>query len=547
MFELATAAQMKRMDQAAIQDRGIPSTVLMERAAQGIIQAIEDLMEDAAPGREKRLFLPEVRGEVVTEEGAFPFTRNGPGQGRTAAVFAGPGNNGGDGVAAAGLLRKAGWTVRCFLVGKREKMTADSREMERRLNELGGALEDYVPGSGEQEAFALGADVIVDALFGVGLNSPLREPGASAVRLMNLSDAKVVSADIPSGVETDTGRILGDAVRADVTVTFSMAKPGLYVGKGALFAGKVVVHDIGIPEDIIQGEEYMTHLVTPALAAGWLPRRAADGHKGDFGKVLVVGGSTGYTGAPVLASRGALRSGAGLVSLAVPETVYPIIAAKCDEAMASPLPAGEDGRLGEEALVPLLGALAGKDAALIGPGLGQDPALDSLICQVLSTVNFPLVVDADGINALSRHMDVLDARRDCPTILTPHDGEFARLGGDLSDGDRLGAARAFAREHGCLLVLKGHRTIVALPNGECFVNTTGNSGMAKGGSGDVLGGILLSLLGQGLDPVRAAVCAVWLHGRAGDLAAADKGEYGMLPSDLVEQLPYAIKEIAVRR
>ena len=545
MLELATAAQMKRMDQRTIQERGIPSTVLMERAAQGILLTIEDLMEDAAPGREKRLVLPMARGEVITEEGRFPFTRNGPEQGRTAAVFSGPGNNGGDGVAVAGLLKKAGWTVRCFLVGRREKMTADSREMERRLNELGGVLEDYIPGDGEQEAFTLGADIIVDALFGVGLNSPLREPGASAVRLMNLSDAKVVSADIPSGVETDTGRILGDAVRADVTVTFSMAKPGLFVGKGALRAGKVIVHDIGIPEDILGGETFDTHVIDGGLVRSWLPRRPADGHNGDCGRVLVVGGSTGYTGAPVLCARGALRSGAGLVSLAVPEAVYPIIAAKCDEAMASPLPAGEDGRLSEEALVPLLGALAGKDAALIGPGLGQNPGLDSLVCQVLSTVNFPMVVDADGINALSRHMDVLDARRDCPTILTPHDGEFARLGGDLSSGDRLGAARTFAQAHGCLLVLKGHRTIVALPNGECFVNTTGNSGMAKGGSGDVLGGILLSLLGQGMNPVRAAICAVWLHGRAGDMAAEDKGEYGMLPSDLVEQLPYALRELGV--
>ena len=257
-------------------------------------------------------------------------------------------------------------------------------------------------------------------------------------------------------------------MRADVTVTFSMAKPGLFVGKGALRAGKVVVHDIGIPEDILGGETFDTHVIDGGLVRSWLPRRPADGHKGDFGRVLVVGGSTGYTGAPVLCARGALRSGAGLVSLAVPETIYPIIAAKCDEAMPSPLPAREDGRLSEEALVPLLGALAGKDAALIGPGLGQNPGLDSLVCQVLSTVNFPMVVDADGINALSRHMDVLDARRDCPTILTPHDGEFARLGGDLSSGDRLGAARTFAQAHGCLLVLKGHRTIVALPNGECF-------------------------------------------------------------------------------
>lgn len=542
MLELASAAQMREMDRIAIEERGIPSTLLMERAAQGVFEAVVELAEErAAGGRE--MLRPESRGEVVTENGAFGFEHDVPGREMRAAVFSGPGNNGGDGVAAAALLRQAGWTVRCFLAGSREKMTADCREMTRRLEALGGALEDYVPGDGAQEAFVMSADVIVDALFGVGLNAALREPGASAVALMNRADAPVVSADIPSGVETDTGRILGDAVRADVTVTFSRGKPGLYVGKGALCAGKVVIHDIGIPQDILNGAAYMTHVIDSALVRQWLPERPADGHKGDFGKVLVLGGARGYTGAPVLAARGALRTGAGLVNVAVPETIYPIIAVKCDEAMPSPLPVGEDGELGESALMPLLGMLAGKDAALIGPGLGRSAGAETLVYSVLTTVDFPLVVDADGINALARHMDILDGRRDCPTIVTPHDGEFARMGGDLSGGDRLGAARRFAVEHGCLLVLKGHRTILALPNGECFVNTTGNSGMAKGGSGDVLGGMILSLLGQGMNPVRAAVCAVWLHGRAGDLAAADKGEYGMLPGDLVEQIPYAIKEL----
>lgn len=516
MKNLATAAQMREMDRIAIEERGIPSTLLMERAARGVAAAAEELC---------------------------PAAQELPAQNRTAAVFAGPGNNGGDGVAAARLLRQAGWTVRCFLAGSREKMTEDCREMARRLHEAGGTLEDYAPESGEQAAFAMSADVIIDALFGVGLNAPLRQPGASAASLINRSPARVVSADIPSGVEADTGRALGEAVSADVTVTFSMAKPGLYVGKGALRAGRVIVHDIGIPADVLCGTDYMTHVIDGNLAGGWLPRRPADGHKGDFGKVLILGGSTGYTGAPVLAARGALRAGAGLVSLAVPAAIYQIAAVKCDEAMPAPLPSAEDGKIAEEALLPLLGMLAGKDAALIGPGLGQSGGVDSVICNVLSTVDYPLVVDADGINALSRHMNILDGRRDCPTILTPHDGEFARMGGDLSGGDRLGAARGFAAEHGCLLVLKGHRTIVALPNGECFVNTTGNSGMAKGGSGDVLGGMILSLMGQGMNPVRAAVCAVYLHGRAGDLAAADKGEYGMLPSDLIEQIPYAIKEL----
>ena len=500
MTPLATAAQMKRMDQTAIQERGIPSALLMERAARGILSAVESLA----------------------------------GEGHTAAVFSGPGNNGGDGVAVAGLLRKAGWQVRCFLAGRREKMTDDCREMERRLNETGGILEDYVPGDGEQTAFAMGADVIVDALFGVGLNSPLREPGASAVKLINLSPARVVSADIPSGVEADTGRILGDAVEADVTVTFSMAKPGLYVGKGALRAGKVIVHDIGIPEDIRHAESYEAFLITEELVKGWLPRRPADGHKGDFGKTLIIGGSVGYTGAPVLAARGALRSGAGLVTVLTQEAVYPIVASNCLEAMARPLPGD---------YLDVLGLAEKNDALLIGPGLGQGPEAAALLPILLQRLDRPLVLDADGINILAGHMDILDRRRKVPPVLTPHDGEFARLGGDLSRGERLQAAREFAVAHGCVLVLKGHNTIVAQPDGQCYVNATGNSGMAKGGSGDVLGGMILSLIGQGLSSERAAVCAVYLHGRAGDLAAADKGEHGMLPTDLIEQIPYAIKEL----
>lgn len=507
MLKLAAAAQMKRMDDIAINEKGIPSTVLMERAARGILTQVTALSD----------------GPVV--------------------VFAGPGNNGGDGVAVAGMLKEQGRAVRCFLVGQREKMTADCREMERRLVELGGTLEKFDPESKEQAACAMSADLIVDALFGVGLNSPLRQPGEEAVKLINASPAKVVSADIPSGIEADTGRVLGDAVRADVTVTFSMAKPGLFVGKGGVYAGKVVVHDIGIPAEVMAGERFDTYLIDEALVKSWLPKRPADGHKGTFGKVMVVGGSGGYTGAPVLASRGALRTGAGLVTVGVPSGVYDIVAVKCDEAMPRPLPNGKNGTFSEDAIAPLMGLLARNDAALLGPGMGRSGSVETMMCYVTATVNYPLVIDADGINALAGHMDVLEGRRDCPTILTPHDGEFARMGGDLSHGDRLGAARAFARYYGCLLVLKGHNTIIALPNGECFVNATGNSGMAKGGSGDVLGGMILALLGQKMNPVRAAVCAVYLHGRAGDLAAADKGEYGMLPTDLIEQIPYAIKEL----
>ena len=532
MENLATAAQIRRMEQIAIQERGIPSARLMERAAQGIVQAAAGLILGET-GRGERPF-PDGLDGWAEQGNALAQVRNALGKVPAAAIFAGPGNNGGDGIAAAWLLTQAGWRVRCFLVGRREKMTRDSLEMEARLKAAGGTLEPYGADDRGQAAFAMNADVLVDALFGVGLNAPLKDPAASAVRRMNLSPAPVVSADLPSGVEADTGRILAEAVRARVTVTFSLAKPGLYVGKGALYAGEVVVWDVGIPEDVLRWERVSTCLTNGKLTASWLPRRPADGHKGDFGKVLVVGGSVGFTGAPVLAARAALRAGAGLVTVLTHPEAYPVVASGCLEAMARPMP---------EDYLEVLSMAEGGDGVLAGPGLGQGPRAAGLVPLLLRRMTGNVVVDADGINLLARHMDVLGERPAGTTILTPHDGEFARLGGDLSSGDRLGAARDFAVRHRCVLVLKGHRTITAWPDGQCFVNPTGNSGMAKGGSGDALGGMILALLGQGLDPGRAAVCAVWLHGRAGDLAAADKGKYGMLPTDLIEQIPYAIKEL----
>lgn len=263
-----------------------------------------------------------------------------------------------------------------------------------------------------------------------------------------------------------------------------------------------------------------------------LPRRPRDSHKGDYGRVFILAGSRGYTGAPCLAARAAVRGGAGLVTLAVPEDVYPIVAAKCcDEVMVWPLPE-DDGAVVDKA--------GGSGAAVIGPGLGQGERAERLVLRLLRELDCPVILDADGLNIVSRHIDVLDERAG-ETILTPHDGEFARLSGcELPIRDRLGAAAEFARRHRCTLVLKGFRTVISA-GGTCVVNPTGNPGMAKGGSGDALAGLMGALAAQGVPD--APILAVWLHGQAGDLAAQDKGEYGMTPSDLVEQIPYAIKEL----
>ena len=280
--------------------------------------------------------------------------------------------------------------------------------------------------------------------------------------------------------------------------------------------------------------------ITASRVRRILPRRDPAGHKGDFGKVLCVCGSVGYTGAPIFASRAAVRTGSGLVFLAVPQSVWPVAAVKSDEAMPFPLPETADGKLSLLAEEPVRQRAADCDAALIGCGLGRSWQTDALV-QNLLNIDKPLVLDADGLNALDGHPELLQ-KRTAPTVVTPHEGEFLRLGGDLTPG-REAAAAAFSKKYGVYLVLKGHHTLVAAPDGRLAVNDTGNCGMAKGGSGDVLAGMVLSLLGQGCEAFDACCAAVWLHGRAGDLAAAEKGERGMTPTDLLEQIPYAMKNI----
>ena len=536
-MRIATAQQMRDMDRIAIQERGVPSTQLMERAASAVAETAAQLAEEGRrAGRtgETRV----LASDCLPGQGG---PRRGP---LRAACLCGPGNNGGDGVAAARLLLELGFEVRAVLVGRREKMTDDCRAMEARLEESGGKLEDFTAAGPGLEQWCREADVLVDALFGIGLNTQLRGDALAAVELMNASPAPVVSADIPSGVEADTGRVLGAAVEAAATVTFSLPKAGHYLGRGGVCSGKVIVVDIGIPQDLVEGAQ--TELWAVYSGEIHLPRRPREGHKGTFGRVYILGGSVGYTGAPVLAAKAAVRSGAGLVSVGVPAPAWPVAAAKLNCAMPHPLPAGKEGCLSLEAIEEVQTRIAGAGVCLIGPGLGRGKGVASVVRHLLSEIHVPVVLDADGINALEGHIDILDARQGLFTILTPHDGEFARLTGHMPGEDRLEEARTFAREHGCCLVLKGHRTITAFPDGAAFVNTTGNPGMAKGGSGDVLAGIIVSLLGQGLSAREAVPAAVCLHGEAGDRCAVRLGEYGMTPADLVEELPQVLLEHTVR-
>lgn len=499
-MKIASASAMKAMDAYAIQTMGISSVWLMENAALAVTEQVMNLL-NGVPAN-------------VT-------------------VFCGSGNNGGDGVASARFLMKKGCKVRCFLTGRREKCTPDTLEMERRLQQAGGMLEPFSLEAARQSL--ADCEVVVDALFGTGLNSALRGNALDAVHLINACGLPVVSCDIASGVETDTGKILGDAVRATVTVTFSMAKPGQLLPPGMSCTGKLVIADIGIPQEAQRRQPVLGEYINADYVKVRLPRRLPDSHKGDYGKVLLICGSTGLTGAAAMASRAALRSGAGLVSLGVPAAVYPVLATRAaEEVMVFPLPCDEAGRLSEEALPEILQRMQGQNACLLGPGLGRSAALDTLIMELVIRSEIPLVVDADGINALSKNLPCL-GKASCPVILTPHDGEFVRLGGDPTM-NRFEGVLSLARATGAIVVRKGYRTIVS-DGTELLVNSTGNPGMATGGSGDTLSGILLALLGQGLQPLEAAAAAVWLHGAAGDRCAEKIGEYGMLPTDLIEEIP----------
>ena len=310
---------------------------------------------------------------------------------------------------------------------------------------------------------------------------------------------------------------------------------------GYTHCSDITACDIGIPGDLIEGAVSPVFSVIPGKVG--LPKRQPDSHKGNYGRCLIVAGSVGYTGAPALAARAASRMGAGLVYLGVPNQIYDIMAVKLDEEMPFPLPGDKDGRLAANAAGEILRRANQCDVCLIGPGLGRSPEITELVNSVIRLVERPIVLDADGLNAIADNTGIL-AEAAGPLILTPHPGEFARLGGDLSSSDRLNAARAFAHEHGCVLVLKGHRTITALPDGTAYINTTGGPAMAKGGSGDVLAGMIAALIGQKLPLADAVITAVYLHGLAGDMCSAENGEYSVTAGDIVSMLPKAAKSIA---
>jgi ADP-dependent NAD(P)H-hydrate dehydratase / NAD(P)H-hydrate epimerase len=513
-MKIVTGETMQAMDRRTIEKFGISGLDLMERAGQECSDVI--------------------------------LHRFGNGLDRCAVILAGKGNNGGDGYVIARHLTQAGWRVTTLVLSTRDEISGDARA---NLDLLTADCLCFCPGSGELAlhlSIFSRADLIIDALFGTGLKSEVRGIYAEAVELINGMGLPVVSVDIPSGIDAGTGRVLGCAVRADLTVSFALAKLGLILYPGAAYCGELQVVDIGIPPEVsaaVDGFEYLDAFSVKPL----LRKRERFAHKGSFGHCLVVAGSTGKTGAAAMTANSAVRSGAGLVTLAVPASLNAILEVKTTEPMTLPVPDGDAGYLTDLSGDMLVVALAGKSAVALGPGLSLHEGTVSVVRRLMSAAEIPLVIDADGLNALAQDPSLLLGKRPSTVILTPHPGEMARLAGiTVADveADRIATARSFSSRYGVYLVLKGARTVIAAPDGRIAINGSGNPGMASGGMGDVLTGILVALLGQAYDPFTVCRLGVYIHGAAADLVAAEKGEIGISAEDVQESIPCAFHKLA---
>lgn len=501
-MKLVTVSQMQSIEQACV-DRGIALVRLMENAGRALAEKVAQLVGD----------------------GAVTF-------------LIGPGNNGGDGLVAAEVLAKRNTDVRVYTFKRASTSPFNGRVVRAEDDEDGSNLREFL----------LASSVVVDGLLGIGQNRPVEGPLAHIVRIANTRPNPgtfTLAVDIPTGVDADTGEVLGEAFQADGTLCMGFAKVGTVVYPGATYAGALYVTGAGIPNDL--ADPVTCSLTDSAEAKHLLPERAIDANKGSSGRLLAVCGSRDFTGAPVLVSLAAYRCGAGLVELAIPERIKTSVASHALEPIYLPLP-DVNGKLGPSSLGPIRESLEKARAFVLGSGMGLSDATVELVGLLLDTLRdssgTPAVFDADGLNALAQipHWH----RRLKNIVLTPHPGEMSRLTG-LSiaevQRDRTGIARNYAAEWGITLVLKGARTVVASPDGKVAINFSGGPNLATAGTGDILTGVIGGLLAQGSTPWDAARCGAYLHGSAADLWSAQHGDVGMLASDLLKLLPIARRSI----
>ncbi len=514
-MKILTSDQMRSIDRRAVAEAGIPGILLMENAAIRITSALVCLF-------------PEPRNENIV-------------------IVAGKGNNGGDGLAVARHLRTLGARPSVLLLAAMKEVRGDAAvNLNIALNLGVPVVEIRSPQDWKRNRKTIReSTIIVDALFGTGLAKPLEGLLARVVGDINAADAFKISVDIPSGLCSDTAAVIGPCVRADLTVALAAPKIAHVLPPAEEFVGDLVVAPIGLPPSWLKSPDLKLDYIEREDILPCFRRREKDTHKGTFGHVLAIAGSFGKTGAASLAGRAALRTGAGLVTVAVPESCLAIVARSMPELMTEPLTETPEGTVAAEALPEVLGLLKGKSVLLVGPGISTHPSTKEFVLGLLPCVAIPLVIDADGLNLISENPSILDSLK-TPTVLTPHPGEFGRLLGMTTREvleDRLDRVSEFAVKHGVYLVLKGHRTLTACPDGRVFVNPTGNPGMATGGSGDVLGGMIASQISQEKDIAAAVVSAVYLHGLSGDLAAADLGEKSLTAGDIIRYIPKAIKAL----
>jgi NAD(P)H-hydrate epimerase len=467
------------------------------------------------------------------------------------AVLCGRGNNGGDGFVVARTLAQRGVRSTVFLLGAVADVRGDARTNLEVLGRIGLTVVEIANAQDWELHFSeiSECDVVVDAVLGTGFSGSLTGLLETVVADVNGLGVPIVAIDLPTGVSADSHEVPGSAIEASMTVTLAAPKVPLVLPPADLYGGDLVIADIGIPPPVIEElEGPYVELLTRERMRELVPARAADSHKGDFGRVLIVAGSVGKTGAAHLAALGALRSGAGLVTVATPRSALPILAAMGAEYMTEPLDETAAGTIDFAALDRVLDLKA--DVIAVGPGLGQDPSTAAFAQGLVERAGVPLVVDADGLNAFTGDADRLTGRDGIDVIVTPHPGELARLlniSVEAVQHDRLGYARDFAAAHRAHVVLKGHRTIVAGPENRAFVNLTGNAGMATGGTGDLLTGMIAAWFAQLLDAEAACKLAVYLHGTAGDLAEADEGDVALVATDVANHLGDAVLELTARR
>ena len=512
---LVTADEMRRMDQATIQSFGLPGRVLMETAGRGATAFFLDAVYRHHPG--------------------------------AVGIVAGRGNNGGDGFVIARYLKQKGIQVTVFLLSDKDRIKGDAAANLDLLDAMGVPVVEVPHDTAlkAHKSLMRHQHSWIDAILGTGLSSDVRGHYRTVIDFLNQQQRPVFSVDIASGLNADTGQVCGVCIQASATATFGFAKVGHLSYPGRTLSGRLRIIDIGIPSHVAADVGCRQYLITPDVLKAQIPERSASAHKGHTGHLLILAGSPGKTGAAAMTAEAAMRAGAGLVTLGIPTSLNPLLETMITEVMTVGLPETDDGVLDHSALDVVSALIKDKRCLAVGPGIGTEGPTGNLLRRLIETCSIPMVIDADGLNLVAAHPSLL-AQCQVPIILTPHPGEMARLSGHtVADiqSDRIGHARAFAERHQVVVVLKGAATIVAQPDGTVFVNATGNPGMAAGGMGDVLTGLIAGLITQGMQAGAAAQAAVYLHGLAADRLADVKGPFGYLATEVMNTLPEAMNDL----